>query len=577
MSFPISCLLASAFAGHAPNRDLLVSADWLAQHQGDRHLVLLHVAREQADYDKGHIPGARFVSARSLWVTTGPGVELPPVAQIDSLFESLGISDDSRIIFYGEAWTAPRAFLALDFIGLGDRSAMLNGGLSAWTASGRQLSTDPPAQVLTGSIAPKVNPDIVADADWIKSHLDDPKVALVDARTPAEYAGTTEIERLPRYGHIPGARNLPWLETFTMPWAADSGRATPLIDTDRLAAQLAEAGVTEGKQVLTYCTVGLRASHLYFIARYLGYRPKIYDGSMRDWAPRTALPVVGPAPKPVESAPPERRFNASVDWLHHNFEHAVVLHVDRNRQSYDSSHIETAQFVPMSAFVVERDGLSTELPTVAHLDSLLESLGIGDDGKKIVLYGDVLATARLFFTLDYLGLADRVLMLDGGFKLWRDGGHPVTAMATAAPARANLTVTPRPETVVDAAWITAHAKDRSAIPIDARKAEEYAGSVPEDGVPRPGHIPGAANLDWSRLFAEGRLKSDSELEALFRSAGAAPDRTTIAYCRVGTRASALYYAAKVIGFPVVLYDGSMMDWSRRSELPVATGAAPARP
>lgn len=569
MLLPLLLVLA---AGPSPRRDLLVTPDWLAKHQADRNLVLLHVARDKAEYDRGHVPGARFLPARSLWVTTGPGVELPTASAIDSLFESLGVSNGSRIVFYGEAWSAPRAFLALDYIGLGDRTAMLDGGLTAWTASGRSLSAEVPAPAPAGSITVNHRPEIVADADWVKAHLDDQAVALIDARSPEEYAGTTDIERLPRYGHLPGARNLPWTATFTVPNAAsDSGRATPLIETAKLAALLEAAGAGDGKQVVTYCTVGLRASHMYFIARLMGYRPKIYDGSMRDWAPRAELPLVGPPPKPA--TPPERRFSVTTDWLHGHFGDAVVLHVDRNRASYDSAHVEGARFVPMSAFVVERDGLSTELPPATTLDSLLETLGIGDDGKRIVLYGDILAAARLFVTLDYLGLSDRVAILDGGLRAWREGGHPVDAESP-APTRASLTITPNPDLVVNAAWITSHQADPTIALIDARKPDEYAGAVAEDGVPRAGHIPGAANLDWNLLFQDGRLKPNDQLERLFSGAGAPAGKTIVAYCRVGTRASALFYAARVLGYQVKLYDGSMMDWSRRPELPVAMGSAP---
>ena len=79
--------LLLALTGPSPNRDLLVTSDWLAQHQKDPNLVILHVAREKAEFDRGHVPGARFLPARSLWLSTGPGVELPTPAAIDSAIE----------------------------------------------------------------------------------------------------------------------------------------------------------------------------------------------------------------------------------------------------------------------------------------------------------------------------------------------------------------------------------------------------------------------------------------------------------------------------------------------------------
>jgi thiosulfate/3-mercaptopyruvate sulfurtransferase len=109
------------------------------------------------------------------------------------------------------------------------------------------------------------------------------------------------------------------------------------------------------------------------------------------------------------------------------------------------------------------------------------------------------------------------------------------------------------------------------IAVDARHPDEYAGTVAEEGVDRPGHIPGSTNLEWASLFSAGRLKSKTDLEALFQAADATADKTVVAYCRVGSRASALYFAARVAGRRVKMYDGSMVDWSRRRDLPVATG------
>lgn len=560
----------------APNPDLLVSADWLASNRSAPNVVVLHVTRDEAEYRRAHIPGARYLPARALWITTGPGVELPPAAQIDSLFESLGVSDRSRVILYGDTWTTPRAFLALDYIGLGDRAAILNGGLGAWMAGGRAAESDEGHRAeRTGSITPTLRPDVVADAAWIKARLDDPTVALIDGRTKPEYDGTTEAERLPRYGHIPRAGHLAWTETFRAPSAADSGRATELLDIPALIALFAQAGGTGTKQIVTYCTVGLRASHLYFVARLLGHRPKIYDGSMRDWSAQPDLPMVGPPAKPPASD--ERRpFQASVDWLHQHGDDpgVVVLHVDRARAGYDSVHVAQSRFVPMSAFVVEKDGVPTELPPPDRLDSLLESLGIGDDTRHIVLTGEVLAASRLFFTLDYLGLSDRVRWLDGGVKAWSAGGHPVSS--TASPgARGSLSAVPRPELVVTADQVARLVRDPGYAVVDARKPEEFAGTAKEEGVERPGHIPGSINVDWTRLWDGYSLKPAAEIDAILRAAGVKPGQTIVTLCRVGTRASALYLAARVAGYRTVMYDGSMIDWSRRADLPVATGQSAA--
>ncbi len=573
---PPSLLLPLLLAANAPNPNLLVTAEWLAANRQNPRLVVLHIGRDRADYDRGHIPGARFITASKLWTTTGPGVELPTVAFLDSLFESVGISSNSRIVLYGEAWTTPRAFLALDYLGLGDQSAILDGGLARWKASGQSLSTEAPV-VAAGTIEPKPRPDIVVDAEWVKQHLNDAKVALVDGRSAEEYAGTTEAERLPRYGHIPGAKNLPWDQTYSDGAGALNGVASTLVDSRQIEALMSAAGATSDKQIVTYCTVGLRASHLYFVARLMGHRPKIYDGSMRDWSPRSELPLVGPPPRAAASPPGNGlAYFVDPDWLHDHFgdEGMVILHVDRNRAAYDSSHIEGARFVALSSFVTERNGIATELPAPAALDSLLESLGVTDK-STILLYGEILAVSRLFYTLDYLGLAERTKVLNGGLGRWRAEGHPVSALGTrhSALGGGGLAVAGRDSVVVDADWVRASAADPRVALVDARKADEYAGTVAEDGVPRAGHIPGALNLDWNSLFEKGMAKDRATLIAMFRAAGVTDDATIVTYCRVGTRAAALYLVARALGRNTKMYDGSMVDWSRRADLPVATGSA----
>src|ERR1044072_2952712 len=98
----------------------------------------------------------------------------------------------------------PRVFLALDYIGLGDRAALLDGGLPAWREEKRPLTTEVPTWT-PGRLSSHPRPEILADAAWLRAHLDDPALVLVEGRSPGEYAGTDHSERLPRSGHIPGA------------------------------------------------------------------------------------------------------------------------------------------------------------------------------------------------------------------------------------------------------------------------------------------------------------------------------------------------------------------------------------
>jgi thiosulfate/3-mercaptopyruvate sulfurtransferase len=253
----------------------------------------------------------------------------------------------------------------------------------------------------------------------------------------------------------------------------------------------------------------------------------------------------------------------------------VVLHVARDRSSYDAEHVTGARFLPLGAIVAERAGVPNELPEPAALDSVLESLGVTDD-SRVVLYGEPLLAARAFFTLDYLGQGERTAVLDGGLAAWLAGGHPVTkdAPPVVTPA-GRFTPRLRPELVVDAVWVASRLPARRVAVLDARPADEYAGDKAGEGVDRPGHITGAANLFWKETIvsdAEPWLLPEDSLRALFTRAGAARGDTVVTYCRTGVQASHLYLVARHLGYVVRMYDGSYLDWSRRAELPVERGA-----
>jgi len=270
---------------------LLVTPAWLAAHAGDPELVVLQVGSE--GFAEGHIPGARPVDEMSL--TLG-NRDLPSGDRVRERLQSLGVGTGSRVILYGDQWHIGPVFWALEYAGLEDRVAILDGGLPRWRAEGRPVATGAAAARPPGRIGQRPQADLLASADWIRDRLDSRRVVLIDARSAAEYAGTAP-EDLPRTGHIPGARHLDWLTTFTRPAAADSGIATPLVPPERLSELFQAAGAEPGTELVLYCTVGMRASHLYFVARYLGYRARVYHGSWADWSRRADLPIAtGPAP-----------------------------------------------------------------------------------------------------------------------------------------------------------------------------------------------------------------------------------------------------------------------------------------
>lgn len=268
------------------NRELLVSTGWLATRLDDPAVVVLHVGRDEADYRAGHLPGARFLPLGAIVVERdGVPNELPEVDALQEAFAAVGVSDGSHVVLYGDlgGLAAARAFFTLDYLGHA-RVSLLDGGLEAWRAEGRALATEAPA-IARGTFTPRPQPERLVTAEWVHRHLNDPRVVLIDARPPAEYAGEVPGGGVERPGHIPGARSIFWRNALV------SESDPRLKDVDALRALYAEAGAAPGRTVVTYCRTGVQASHAYFVARYLGYDVKMYDGSYIDWSRRSELPV----------------------------------------------------------------------------------------------------------------------------------------------------------------------------------------------------------------------------------------------------------------------------------------------
>jgi thiosulfate/3-mercaptopyruvate sulfurtransferase len=276
-----------AVAGPAVKSDMLVSTGWLAQHLNDRTLVILQVSRDRKVYDAGHIPGARFLALSDI-VVTRDGIlnELPPAAALKQIFERAGVSDDSRVILYGDTSVLPatRAYFTLDYLGHGDATAILDGGLLKWTGESRAVSNEIP-QAAPGRFTPRPRPEIVVDInaaeDLSFAATNAPATApvLVDARTAAEFNGSTApSSEIPRPGHIPGAANVYWMDS-------QAGKTDmSLLPETELRRLYESAGVTPDKPAVTYCNTGMQASQSYFTLKYLGYDSRMYDGSFSQWS-----------------------------------------------------------------------------------------------------------------------------------------------------------------------------------------------------------------------------------------------------------------------------------------------------
>jgi thiosulfate/3-mercaptopyruvate sulfurtransferase len=276
LSVAIASLTAQQSKPAATGR--LISVADLAARAKDENVVVLHVNDRAATFEQAHIPGARPIRYSDVAVdgSDGLGSELPPPADLKRVFEETGISSSSHVVIYGHPVAAARVFFTLDAAGH-ERVSILDGGLKAWQAEGRPVATGAPVPVARGNWTPRMNTDRVATASFIEQQRG--KLALVDVRPDEEFTGVDGgMGGAHAPGHIAGARQLPW-NTLVGP----DGKFLP---ADQLRAKLSAAGAEAGKPVVAYCMVGMRASVVYFVARHLGYDPKLYDGSIVDWSRR---------------------------------------------------------------------------------------------------------------------------------------------------------------------------------------------------------------------------------------------------------------------------------------------------
>ncbi|HEY6231303.1 MAG TPA: rhodanese-like domain-containing protein, partial [Pyrinomonadaceae bacterium] len=230
---------------------MIVSTEWLAKHLNDEHLLLLQVG-DKKEYDAAHVPGAQYIQTSDISTPRGTGLilELPPVDQLKATFEKFGVTDKSRIVVYfSKDWVTPtsRVYFTLDYLGLGDRTSILDGGLPAWVAEKRPVTTEIRAPK-SGNFTPHPNAALVVDASWVNSNLNKAGVAILDARDAKFYSGA-EAGMMPRAGHIPSARSIPY---STLVEDSNNKFKSP----EALRALFNTAGVKPKDSVATYCHIG---------------------------------------------------------------------------------------------------------------------------------------------------------------------------------------------------------------------------------------------------------------------------------------------------------------------------------
>jgi len=272
--------------------EVLVDTAWVVRHLNDPSVRLVESNEDLLLYEMGHILGAVKID----WVQdlNDPVVrDYLNAERFAALMASKGINRDTTVVIYGDKsnWWATYTMWVFKLFGHPD-VRILNGGRAKWIAEGHQITRIAVSYPVTNYPIPtRDDTTIRAFRDQVRAQIAQVGTALVDVRSPQEFSG--ERIHMPDYpqegtlrgGHIPTAVNIPWAK-------AANADAT-FKSADELAALYGELGITADKDVITYCRIGERSSHTWFVLTYLLGYPQVrnYDGSWTEWGNGVGLPI----------------------------------------------------------------------------------------------------------------------------------------------------------------------------------------------------------------------------------------------------------------------------------------------
>ena len=274
------------------NPNVLVDTQWVEDHLNDNNIRIAEVDYDpKANYNLGHVPNAiLFDWKRDINDPLSRNI----ISKDDSLklLQNAGINNDTTLILYGDFnnWFAAFAFWVFEYYGMKNIKIM-NGGRKKWLEEDRKISKDIPS-FSKGNFTPSdPNPAIRSFLNQVRESLSSNQIKRIDVRSPPEFSG--EITAPPEYptehaqrgGHIPGAVNIPWAKAVN-----DNGTFK---SADELTALYQNVGITPDKEIITYCRIGERSSHTWFVLKHLlGYpNVKNYDGSWTEWGNMIDNPI----------------------------------------------------------------------------------------------------------------------------------------------------------------------------------------------------------------------------------------------------------------------------------------------
>lgn len=275
------------------NPEVLANTEWVSKNTPSEKIKIVEVDYDPENgYKKGHISDATLI----WWkrdINDPVTRDIINKQQFEDLMKRNGIANDNEVVLYGDFnnWFAAFVFWIFKYYDHKDIKIM-NGGRKKWELEKRPYTTEEPKVTTTSYVAQPPNEGLRAYLFDVKRALDKKDTVLVDVRSPKEFTG--EITAPPEYpmehaqrgGHIPSAHNIPW--------------ATAVNDADgtfksyeELKQIYSSKGITPDKDVISYCRIGERSSHTWFVLKYLLGYPQVrnYDGSWTEWGNMIGNPV----------------------------------------------------------------------------------------------------------------------------------------------------------------------------------------------------------------------------------------------------------------------------------------------
>ncbi len=276
-------------------QEVLVDADWVAEHGSDAGVVLVEVDEDTTAYDGGHIAGAVKIDWKSD-LQDPIRRDFVNKEQFEALLSERGIDNSDTVVLYGgnNNWFAAYAYWYFKLYGHSD-ARLLDGGRKKWELDARELTSETVTRPATQYKA--AEPDLAIRAFRDEAIAAIGSLSLVDVRSPDEFAGRLLApahlpqEQAQRGGHIPTAVNVPWSKA-----ANDDGTFK---SDDALTELYGGAGLDFDRDIIAYCRIGERSAHTWFVLHELlgNENVKNYDGSWTEYGSLVGVPVaVGDEP-----------------------------------------------------------------------------------------------------------------------------------------------------------------------------------------------------------------------------------------------------------------------------------------